>query len=147
MIWRMKIGAVAQRLGVEVHVLRHWDDARVVVPDRTPSGHRDYTEEHLQRLRVLQACQAVGMTLAEIRQVLHRDEAGRVAIIEQRLIQIRRQRARLDAAEMFLTHVMNCKHDLLTRCHACSAYASSAASGEPSEQTGHAVNNLMARNN
>ena len=121
----MKIGDVGQRLGVAVHVLRHWDEQGVVVPDRTASGHRDYTEEHVHRLRVLQACQGAGLSLAEIRQVLHRDESGRTAVIERRLHRIRTQRATLEAAEKFLTHVIGCEHDLLTRCPDCAAYASS----------------------
>ncbi|SDK23908.1 MerR family transcriptional regulator [Streptomyces indicus] len=121
----MKIGEAAQRLGVAVHVLRHWDDAGVVVPDRTPSGQREYSEEHLHRLRVLRACQGVGMSLPEIRQVLHRDEPGRTGMIERQLHRIRTQRAQLEESERFLVHVINCEHDLLTRCEACSGYAES----------------------
>lgn len=121
----VRIGEAARRLGVAVHVLRHWDAEGVVVPDRTPAGHREYTEEHLQRLRVLRACQKVGLSLAEVRLVLHRDEAGRASVIEHHLARIRRQRAHLDASETFLAHVIACEHDLLTRCPACSAYASS----------------------
>ncbi|MBL0885417.1 MerR family transcriptional regulator [Myceligenerans indicum] len=119
----MRIGEAARRLGVAVHVLRHWDDEAVVVPDRAPSGHRDYTEEHLHRLRVLRACQDVGMSLPEIRQVLHRSEPERADVIERQLRRVRTQRARLEAAERFLVHVVDCEHDLLTRCEACTGYA------------------------
>ncbi|MDN0193603.1 MerR family transcriptional regulator [Streptomyces sp. S.PNR 29] len=121
----MKIGEVARRLGVAVHVLRHWDDAGVVVPDRTPSGQRDYSEEHIHRLRVLRACQDVGMSLQEIRQVLHRGEPERTGVIERQLHRIRTQRAQLENAERFLVHVINCEHDLLTRCAMCTGYAAS----------------------
>jgi MerR family transcriptional regulator, copper efflux regulator len=106
-------------------VLRHWDDVGVVVPDRTPSGRRDYSEEHLHRLRVLRACQGVGMSLPEIRQVLHRGEPERTGAIERRLHHIRTQRAQLEDAERFLMHVINCEHDLLTRCDSCTRYATS----------------------
>ncbi|MFB7629378.1 MerR family transcriptional regulator [Streptomyces sp. NPDC056149] len=119
----MKIGEVAHRLGVAVHVLRHWDDMGVVVPDRTPSGQREYSEEHLHRLRVLRACQSVGMSLPEIRQVLHRAEPERADAIARQLHRIRAQRAQLEDAERFLVHVINCEHTLLTRCDACSGYA------------------------
>ncbi|MFE6685852.1 MerR family transcriptional regulator [Streptomyces sp. NPDC057743] len=119
----MKIGEVAHRLGVAVHVLRHWDDMGVVVPDRTPSGQREYSEEHLHRLRVLRACQSVGMSLPEIRQVLHRAEPERDGAIERQLRRIRAQRAQLEDAERFLVHVLNCEHTLLTRCDACTRYA------------------------
>ncbi|GAA1831091.1 hypothetical protein GCM10009772_06030 [Pseudonocardia alni subsp. carboxydivorans] len=130
----MKIGEAARRVGVEVHVLRHWNDERVVVPDRAASGHREYTEEHVRRLRVVQACRDVGMSLAEIRLVLHRGEAGRAGAIERRLRRIRAQRAQLADAERFLEHVVDCTHDLLTRCEDCTGYALRAS--EPVEAPG-----------
>ncbi|KQY55315.1 MerR family transcriptional regulator [Aeromicrobium sp. Root495] len=119
----MKIGVVAARTGVAVHVLRHWEDEGVVVPDRTAAGHRDYTEEHVSRLRIVRSCQRVGLSLASIRLILHRDEAGRTEVIERHLQHVRNQKNELDAAEAFLTHVLTCRHDLMSRCDSCSAYA------------------------
>lgn len=124
----MRIGQAAQRLGVATHVLRHWEEAGVVVPDRTGTGHRDYSEEHLHRLRILQACQSTGMSLADIRQVLFRDEPGRAVVIGEHVRRIQSQRVRLANAERFLTHVIDCQHDLITRCPACSNYG---AAGPP----------------
>lgn len=120
----MKIGAAAREIGVEVHVLRHWDEMGVVVPSRAASGHREYTEDHVSRLRVIQACQSVGLSLAEIRTILHRGEAGRTEVIEDRLRRIRAQRAHLEDAEKFLEHVIGCTHDLLARCPDCTRYVS-----------------------
>ncbi len=118
----VRIGGAAASIGVPEHVLRHWDAEGVVVADRLPSGHRDYTEEHLQRLRVLRACQGIGMSLPQIRQVLHRREAGRDEMLREQLDAVRRQRAELERAELFLTHVIACEHDMLTRCPDCRAY-------------------------
>ncbi|WP_420845902.1 MerR family transcriptional regulator [Microbacterium halotolerans] len=119
----VRIGEAAARLGVATHVLRHWEDERVVIPLRSSSGHRDYAEEHLQRLRIVKSCQRLGLSLPEIRQILHRDEPGRVAVIDRRVGEIRRLRAELDMAERFLGHVRECRHDFITRCTECSAYA------------------------
>lgn len=105
------------------HVLRHWEDAGVVVPGRTPAGHRDYSDEHVRRMRILQACQRVGLSLTSIRLILHRNEAGRDHVIDEHLRRIRRQKLELDDAEAFLVHVLACEHDLMTRCGRCSAYA------------------------
>lgn len=121
---KVKIGEASRRVGVDDHVLRHWHDLGVVVPDRAASGHRLYTEEHIRRIRIVQACQSVGMSLAEIRLVLHRDEEGRSELIEQKLRWIRSQRAQLADAESFLEHVIGCRHDLLSRCPDCTRYAS-----------------------
>ncbi|MFV0434952.1 MAG: MerR family transcriptional regulator [Leucobacter sp.] len=128
----MKIGIAATELGVATHVLRHWEDERVVIPDRAPSGHRDYSEEHLRRLRIVQACQRVGLSLAEIRLILHRDETGRDEVIDRHLKQVRRHRQELDDIETFLTHVLNCEHDFITRCANCSTYAAGATSANTS---------------
>lgn len=123
----MRIGVAAADLGVATHVLRHWEDEKVVVPDRATSGHRDYSEEHLRRLRIVQACQRVGLSLTDIRLILHRDETGRDEVIERHLKQIRRRKHELDTTEAFLTHVLTCKHDLITRCDRCSTYAERGA--------------------
>jgi len=122
----LKIGAAAREVGVDVHVLRHWHDMGVVVPDRAGSGHREYTDDHVRRLRIVRACQSVGMSLAEIRLVLQRGEADRAEVIERRLRWIRSQRAQLEDAERFLEHVIDCTHDLLSRCPDCTQYASTS---------------------
>lgn len=119
----MRIGQTAVALGIPAHVLRHWDDEGVVVPDRSATGHRLYSEEHLGRCRIVRSCQSVGMSLAEIRVVLDRRAADRNAILGARLGQIRRQRQELAAAEAFLVHVRECTHDLMTRCPGCASYA------------------------
>ncbi|MGA4792444.1 MerR family transcriptional regulator [Nocardia sp. AB354] len=119
----MKIGEVAHSLGVAPHVLRHWERMGVVVPDRTPSGHRDYSEQHICRLSVLRTCQAVGMSLSEIRQVLDKDEYERVGAVKRQLRRIRAQRVQLREAERFLLHVMNCERTLRTACGTCMRYA------------------------
>lgn len=130
----MKIGEAARAVGVDVHVLRHWNDVGVVVPERTASGHRVYTEEHLARLRIVRACQSAGMSLPEVRLILHRDEAGRDAVIASRIAWIRAQRARLEAAERFLSHVVDCRHDLVTRCDECAEYAEESPVSGPRPQ-------------
>ena len=124
----MKIGEAARKLGVATHVLRHWEEVGVVVPRRAASGHRHYDEEHLTRARVLQSCQRIGLSLAEIRQVLDRSQAGRTAVIEDRLRAIRRQQQHLRAAATFLQPVIDCRHDMLVRCPECSEFASASTS-------------------
>lgn len=118
----MLIGDAAAAVGLEPHVLRHWDALGVVVPDRTPSGRRHYTDEHVHRMRIVLACRRVGLSLAEIRVVLHRHADERDAVLRRRIEEIRERRARLAEAEAFLRHVLACRHDLVTRCRACSGF-------------------------
>lgn len=74
------------------------------------------------------------MSLEEIRHVLHRDEAGRAEIIERRLAWIRAQRDLLAQAEAFLQHVVDCTHDMLTRCPSCSRYPDTSSLSLPPTQ-------------
>ena len=46
------IGAVARMLGVPTATLRTWEERYgVVMPDRSPGGHRLYTRDHVEQLR------------------------------------------------------------------------------------------------
>lgn len=123
MMVSMKIGEAAAQVGVAAHVLRHWEDVGVVVPGRSTSGHRDYSADELRRLRIVRACQDVGLSLREIRAVLHRGESEREQVIDRRLDLIRAQKAELDRAEAFFIHVKECRHSLIARCAECSRYA------------------------
>jgi len=47
---RYKIGQVAKLLSVSIETLRSWDKKGIVVPKRTPTGHRYYTQEQVDEL-------------------------------------------------------------------------------------------------
>lgn len=67
----MRIGELAQRAGLSTKALRFYEHAGVLpAPARTASGYRDYDATALARLRFVQAAQAAGLTLAEIRTVI-----------------------------------------------------------------------------
>lgn len=121
----VRIGEAAEQLGVEAHVLRHWEDVGVVRPPRDPSGYRRFDEESLQRARMVQACQSAGMALDQIRIVLDSREAGRAAVIREQKARVARQLGELRRTERFLEHVLTCRHPLVSRCPECSAYPGS----------------------
>ncbi|GGF40302.1 Cu(I)-responsive transcriptional regulator [Marmoricola endophyticus] len=119
----MRIGEAAEEIGVETHVLRHWEDEGVVVPARLDNGYRDYDDEALTRLRIVLACRRAGMSLEQTRLTLHRDATGREAVIRAELVRVERQRAELLRTSRFLEHVLHCRHSLMSRCPGCSALA------------------------
>lgn len=45
------IGAFAKRIGKTVHTLQRWDREGRLVAGRLPSGHRYYTDAHLDTVR------------------------------------------------------------------------------------------------
>jgi DNA-binding transcriptional MerR regulator len=67
----MHIGEAADRAGLSIRTLRHYDEAGLVVPSaRTDGGFRLYTEPDLDRLRVIKRMKPLGFTLEEMRDLL-----------------------------------------------------------------------------
>lgn len=117
------VGAAAAAVGVESHVLRHWEDVGVLVPLRSASGHRRYDEELLTRARLVRLCQHAGLALAEIRELRAADRDARIGMITTTLERIRADVARLQRAEQFLTHVVTCVHPMVSECPDCAGFA------------------------
>lgn len=118
----MTIGDAARALGVESHVLRHWDDVGALRPsERTAAGHRRYTAADLDRGRIALRCQRTGMTLADIAGLGDRDSRRR--IVERNLEQLRQQRAQIDRAATFLEHTLSCTHSIAIECADCAEFA------------------------
>ena len=67
----MQIGKFAERAGVSIHTLRHYDDVELLRPSgRSDGGFRLYTEEDLERFLVIRRMKPLGFSLEEMRQVL-----------------------------------------------------------------------------
>ncbi len=73
----MKIGELARRSGVAPTALRYYEKAGLLPESRrTESGYRAYDAGVLSRLAFIRAAQAVGLTVAEIREVIGIRDAG-----------------------------------------------------------------------
>jgi MerR family copper efflux transcriptional regulator len=120
------VGTAAAAVGVEAHVLRHWEDVGVLVPPRTASGHRRYDEELLTRARLVRLCQHAGLSLADIRRLGVGDRETRISLIAATLDQIRADVSRLQRAERFLSHVVTCVHPMVSECPECAGFAQGA---------------------
>lgn len=67
--WR--IGELAAVTGLTVRTLHHYDEIGLLVPsERTESGHRVYREADAERLYRICALKSIGMSLAQIAEVL-----------------------------------------------------------------------------
>lgn len=63
----MKVGAVAEAAGLTVRTLHHWDSIGLLSPsERSPAGHREYTEPDLVRLYQVLALRSLGLGLDSI---------------------------------------------------------------------------------
>ena len=62
----MKIGDVAQRLGIPSSTIRYYEKKGLISPPERVSGKREFNSSTLLRLRFIQLCQAAGFTIGEI---------------------------------------------------------------------------------
>jgi DNA-binding transcriptional MerR regulator len=73
----MKIGEVANRVGVATSAIRFYEEEGLLPePERTASGYRDYDPSVIDRLAFIRAGQAVGLTLGELGKVLQIRDRG-----------------------------------------------------------------------
>ena len=122
----LSVGAAAVAVGIEAHVLRHWEDVGVLIPDRTATGHRRYGAEHVARAKIILLCQGAGLSLADIRELGRADRSRRIDLIKHSQDRIRADLVKLQRAERFLSHVLQCVHPMVSECADCAAFARSA---------------------
>jgi DNA-binding transcriptional MerR regulator len=81
------ISAVARMLGVPAATIRTWEDRyRLVVPERTASGHRLYSREQVGQLRFVRAQMSEGLGAADAHRLLaERLDGGSFAAAEPAL--------------------------------------------------------------
>ncbi|MDA1049458.1 MAG: heavy metal-responsive transcriptional regulator [Planctomycetota bacterium] len=65
------VGQLAKRAGVGVETVRFYErKGLLAVPERKPSGYRQYDEEVVDRLRFIKRAKELGFTLNEIKELL-----------------------------------------------------------------------------
>lgn len=123
----LKIGEFARRAGVSLRTLRYYEELGLLQPTaRTRGRFRCYREADLDRLRLIQSLQQLGLRLERIGELLalpdpERDRVGfltrvRAALAEQEsLVQEEIQRLRLEAeriatAREKLSECERCEH-------------------------------------
>ena len=67
----MLIGELARRAGVNPKTIRYYEEIELLPrAARLPSGYRQYAEEDVERLEFIRNAKALGVALAEIKEVL-----------------------------------------------------------------------------
>ncbi len=98
MRYGLTIGELAARTGTNPRTIRYYEAIGLLpAPRRTPAGYRLYGPEEASRLEFIRKARAVGLRLAEIREVLNLREEGQapcdhvLALIEARVAAVDRQ--------------------------------------------------------
>ncbi|WP_320773586.1 MerR family transcriptional regulator [Streptomyces sp. CRN 30] len=67
----MQIGEVAERTGLSLRTMRHYEDVGLVSPSaRSKGGFRLYTEDDVERLMVIRRMKPLDFSLEEMRDLL-----------------------------------------------------------------------------
>ncbi|MFD6968087.1 MULTISPECIES: MerR family transcriptional regulator [unclassified Streptomyces] len=96
----MRIGELAARTGVGERSLRYYEAQGLLAADRTPGGHRDFSERAVDRVIRIQELYAAGLNSSKIARILPcmRDEDGgpSVRATPQLVAELTGERERID---------------------------------------------------
>jgi DNA-binding transcriptional MerR regulator len=108
----LRVGELARRTGLTVRTLHHWEAVGLLVPEgRTPSGHRLYGGEAVQRLQSIRSLKALGLGLEEIRTVLSSGAASLEDAIRAQHQHVKEQLRKLEALEERLQKTLSFLRD------------------------------------
>lgn len=114
----LSIGEVARFTGVSRRMLRHWEEAGLIVPASVDgsTGYRRYSRTQIGRVRAISALRSVGFALAEIVDLLDHSQ-----LTEERLVELLRAReedllSQIDEASTRLREVRT-RLDAIRRGH------------------------------
>lgn len=92
---RMQIGEVAERTGLSLRTIRHYEDVGLVTPSaRSKGGFRLYTESDIDRLMVIRRMKPLDFSLEEMRDLLQITD--RLSTEDQDESELQQLRDRLD---------------------------------------------------
>lgn len=118
----MKIGELARAAGVPPSTLRYWDQAGILKATARVSGQRRYAPEAVHVVAVLKLAQACGLSLPEVRQLLHGFQPGFKAsrrwrqVLAAKQVQLDAQIERLQAMRELVSVIQTCDCSELMDC-------------------------------
>jgi MerR family transcriptional regulator, copper efflux regulator len=107
------IGDLAARFGLDTHVLRHWEDAALLHPERDAAGRRRFGATDSVRVAVILRSKAAGMSLEQIRVLLDERAPDRHRVLEEHIAELDRRTAEMQRARAMTEHALRCRaHDI-----------------------------------
>ena len=91
----MRIGELAARTGVSPRALRYYEEQRLLVSSRSPSGQRRYPQSAVARVELIQQLYAAGLPSRRIVEILPCVVSGEVT--PELLARLSAERERIDA--------------------------------------------------
>jgi MerR family transcriptional regulator, copper efflux regulator len=120
------IGEAAAELGIEAHVLRHWEQVGVLTVRRDGNGYRVYDDNALEQARTVLKLRGVGLSLPEVAAAMAPTKSAAQAVVRAKIAALESEVARTQQAIVFLQHTVECRHRYLDDCPDCATFAREA---------------------
>ncbi|MCR2806910.1 MerR family transcriptional regulator [Paenibacillus soyae] len=93
----VKVKEVADLVGISVRTLHHYDEMRLLSPDRmTDAGYRLYSNANLEMLQQILFFRELGFPLKKIKEIIHDPAFDRLEALELHRSMLLEKRSRLD---------------------------------------------------
>ena len=119
----MNIGAAATASGLPAKTIRYYEDIGLITPDRRANAYRDYSDEHVHKLRFIQRARSLGFSVEDCRQLLSLyEDTGRASsdvkrLAQEHLCEIERKISELTSMHEVLSHLVKaCRGDNRPDC-------------------------------
>lgn len=117
------IGEAAAELGIETHVLRHWERVGALTVLRDGNGYRVYDDDAVEQARTVMKLRRVGLSLPEVTAAMTPKKSVAQAIVKAKITALEDEIARRRQAIVFLQHTAECQHRYLDDCPDCARFA------------------------
>lgn len=116
------IGEAATELGVEAHVLRHWEDVGALTVRRDGNGYRIYDDDALEQARTVLKLRRVGLSLPEVIAAMAPKKQAAQDVVRAKIAALQSVVVRTQQAITFLEHTAECRHRYLDDCADCAHF-------------------------
>lgn len=117
------IGEAAAALGVDAHVLRHWEQVGALSIRRDGHGYRVYDDDALEQARTVLKLRRVGLSLPEVTAAMAPKKAAAQAVVREKIAALEAEVEHRQRAITYLRHTVECRHRYLDDCPDCAEFA------------------------
>lgn len=112
----MRIGELAQAVGCHIETVRYYEKIGLIpVSARKPNGYRDYSDKHLQYLRLVRRAKSLGFAQSEVQELVNLIEVKDNSC-EQVFSMVTQQITVLDEKLKEIRRIKKALTDLATAC-------------------------------
>jgi len=121
----LTISEVARQAGIRASAIRYYESVGLLLPPQRVSGQRRYHAEILRRLAFIQAAQAAGFSISEMRTLLHELDGDTPlstrwqSLAQQKLAEVDALIQRAQSMKRMLEYGLRCSCPDLEQCIDC----------------------------